>query len=253
MTEKAVTPKDRQLYGMMVGRGRQLRAQGVLHPNLMSMEEFTSQAAALGWESSKELWGAVTAEGRRAAKASPRKPLATFKDYSDSKTIHKEAMTAIARYRALIRNDGDFIMEDEQLARVLGCRVVTVARIRSKLKEEGYSYKKVPNGYVWSLPKKIQIVTVPPATNGIGAQTSTVLALDSTQSQLPLPAPTVEPVATTVTGTLQIAPELALVVTESDLEVVVKKLAHIETLLEQLVSENRQQRGIFAQLLQKWS
>lgn len=266
MTKKLITQADRELHSQMTSRFRQLRMEKVPHPMLAAMDEFTSQAIALGWDTPNQLHGAISADGRRAARVRPGKVKATFKSYSDTKMITTKAVsngstTAIDTYRRMICEGNDhFVMDDEKMAPLLGCKVVTVARMRSTLKRrEGFDYRPVEHGYVFTLP----ILSVPPATNGV-------------EAQLPLPAeesapdaPVVEPVATTVNGTL-----VALVVTESDLAVVVKQLAHIEALLDSLPSivvlltdlyvqagrhheasssEQRQLRALVAQLLQKWN
>lgn len=268
MTHKSITQADRELYSLIATRSSELRRQRLPHSLMQAMEEFTAQAIGLGWDSANQLHGAITSDGRRKTRVRPSK--ATFKAYSDTKTIATKAIvngktTAIDKYReAICKSEDHFVMDDEKMAPLIGCRVVTVARMRSKLKtEEGFGYQQVEHGYVFTLP----ILSVPPATNGF-------------EAQLPLPAdesvpatPTIDPVATTVTGTLEDAPGVALVVTESDLAVVVKKLARIEALLDSLPSmvalltdlyvqngrhheasssEQRQLRALVAQLLQKW-
>lgn len=240
MTEKTVDKAARALHKEIAKRAWQFRMLGMSEPLLTAFndKDFIARAHDLGYESVSKLWGAVSTTRKSKNGTDTAKPAADTN--GSAKPVVIKPASAKERYKALITHNRTFVPADVTMAALLKVSLARISHIRSELGAEGYAIEKADNGFLIS----------PPEPKPVPVEETTAVV----EAQLPLPAPTVEPVATTtVVGTFEELPGVALVVTESDLEVVVKKLAHIEALLEQLVSESRQQRGIFAQLLGKWS
>lgn len=238
MTEKSVDKAARTLHKEIAKRAWQFRMLGMSEPLKTAFEDrdFIARAHDLGYESVSKLWGAVSTTRKSKNGTDTAKPAADTN--GSAKPVVIKPASAKERYKALITHPRTFVPGDATMAALLKVSRARISHIRSELGAEGYAIEKADNGFFISPPEPKPVLV---------EETTTAVV----EAQLPLPAPTaVEPVATTVAGTLEEFVGVALVATETE---VIKKLAHIEALLEQLVSEARQQRGIFAQLLGKWS
>lgn len=237
MTEKTVDKSARAMHRQIAKRAWDFRMVGKSEPLLTAFKEFDALARDLGYGSASELWGAVSTTRKSKNGADSAKP-AVNTNGSAKPAVIKPA-SAKDRYKALIVHKDTFVPADPTMAALLKVSPARISHIRSELGTEGFAFAKVENGFLASPPEpKLAPIEPDPPENVV-------------EAQLPLPAPVVEPVATM--GVVATIENVTGKWAETDLSVVVRKLAHIEALLEQLVSENRQQRGIFAQLLQKWS
>lgn len=239
MTEKTVDKAARTLHKEIAKRAWQFRMLGMSNPLLTAFndKDFIARAHDLGYESVSELWGAVSTTRKSKNGTDTAKPAANTNGSAKPVTI--KPASAKERYKALITHPRTFVPGDATMAALLKVSQARISHIRSELGAEGYAIEKADNGFFISPPEPKPVLV---------EETTTAVV----EAQLPLPAPTaVEPAATM--GIVATIENVAGMWTETDHSVVVRKLAHIEALMEQLVSEARQQRGIFAQLLGKWS
>lgn len=282
MNPTKFTREQAKTLASQIGRRqRELDLARHPHPLITARDEY---AAQYGYSSGRDLNAALVPLLRRSHRG------------SDNHTDDADGGASAAklplsdntmRYLAICRGNGkkkrEYIPSDTFMAEELGVSRKRVGQIRKEIKLfYGYTfeYDKATQGW-WAQAAPVPISELA-ATNGKEMEPSFASATNGLDAaQLPLPAeesasdaPAVEPVATTVTGTLEEVPGVALVVTETDLSVVVKKLAHIEALLDSLPSivvlltdlyvqagrhheasssEQRQLRALVAQLLQKWN
>ena len=235
MAEKTVDKSARAMHRQIAKRAWDFRMAGKSEPLLTAFKEFDALARDLGYGSASELWGAVSTTRKNRNGTDSAKPAADMNGSAKPIVTVKPA-SAKDRYKALITAPRTFVPGDATMAALLKVSLARISHIRSELGGEGYAIQKADNGFFIS----------PPEPKAVPVEETTIV-----EAQLPLPAPTGETVAPM--GVVATIENVTGMWTETDHSVVVRKLAHIEALLEQLVSEARQQRGIFAQLLQKWS
>lgn len=261
MTEKTVDQAARTLHKEIATRAWQFRMLGMKEPLLTAFDDkdFIARAHDLGYESVSKLWGAVSAAKKDKNGTNSAKPPATTNGSAKPAVI--KPASAKERYKALITQERTFMPGDALLGQLLKVSPARVSHIRSELSAEDFVFEKVDNGFFVSPPKPKPVPVEEPSTAVV-------------EAQLPLPATAVEPEAITVAGTLGDLPRGGARDTESDLAVVLKKLAHIEVLLVALpnavalltdiyvqsgrhhtesFSEQRQLRALIAQLLSKWN
>lgn len=274
------TREQAKILASQIGkRQRELDLARHPHPLITARDEY---AAQYGYSSGRDLNAALVPLLRRSRRGSDNQ---TDDADGGASAVKLPLSDNTMRYLALCRGNGkkkrEYIPSDTFMAEELGVSRKRVGQIRKEIKLfYGYTfeYDKATQGW-WAQAAPVPVSALA-ATNGNEMQPSLAPATNGIEAaQLPLPAEesataAIEPVATTVTGTLEEAQGLALVVTESDQAVVVKKLAHMEALLDSLPSivalltdlyvqsgrhheasssEQRQLRALIAQLLGKWS
>jgi len=251
------TREQAKILASLIGkRQRELDLARHPHPLITARDEY---AAQYGYSSGRDLNAALVPLLRRSHRGSDNQ---TDDADGDGSAVKPPLSDNTMRYLAICRGSGkkkrEYIPSDTFMAEELGVSRKRVGQIRKEIRLfYGYTfeYDKATQGW-WAQAAPVPVSALA-ATNGKEVQPSLVPATNGIEAaQLPLPAEesataAIEPAATA--GVVATIENVTGMWTETDHSVVVRKLAHIEALLEQLVSEARQQRGIFAQLLQKWS
>lgn len=236
MGSKEVSDEAIEL-GKLIGRRQmELRTQSVPHPLLAAFEEFNASAKGLGYDSASALWGATTSASMamKPHKTPARQSPALNGNGANNGAPHNKVAKAVRssskqRYAALITKPNEFIPDDELMAKMLGCSKARVSHIRSELRREGYLCLEVANGYFWSPPEKAS-VKMPSLESPNGKE-----------DQLPLP--TVADAEVTKTESTEKLDQHSPLVSDSTV------FWEIKSLLEQMVSEQRQMRGMVAKLI----